>query len=104
MWRSSVINKPWRKQNVDSVYTERAILLAIISKMYHSHFRPDENEEEGFQHVLCIHISVLDKTLTWHIADRDLVYFRRLLVKGRTDCGMEWFDTDDKYRIMESMI
>ncbi len=49
----------------DIVYTERAILLALMTKMYSSHFRIDDEEEEGFQHVLCVHLRSYDKTLTW---------------------------------------
>ncbi len=88
----------------DIVYTERAILLALMTKMYSSHFRIDDEEEEGFQHVLCVHLRSYDKTLTWHIADDDLKYFKRLFAKNPYDCNMPWYTTDEKYEVMEMMI
>lgn len=86
------------------IYSERAILLAIMCKMYHSHIKIDESGEKGFKYVLCVHIRDMDKVLTWHIADDDLKYFRRLLVKAPQECGIPYFTTAEKYKIMEMML
>ena len=74
------------------IYTERAVLLSLLSRHYTAHVVPVTDPEPGFEWAVCLHIN--GKQHAWHIADHDLHLFKRLL---RTDGHYDGHTTQEKY-------
>jgi hypothetical protein len=97
----------------DGVYAERNQLVALLSHIYPSHISIDENADEGWQHVVCIHLLWQEPTVfgdarnhlgpryawhisqaAWHIPDREVPLFAHLPVQPNDWDGHE---TPEKY-------
>ena len=80
-----------------NIYTERAMLLALLACHYPAHICPATDPEPGFTHVVCIHVG--GRQHAWHIADEDLIFFERL---PRRENHYDGHTTDDKYQSLWS--
>jgi len=58
-------------------YTERAHLLALLTRKENAAIYTDPDGEEGFTNVLALNAG--GRWLTWHIADTDLPLFANVM-------------------------
>lgn len=82
--------------NCDTVYRERAHLLALLATHYPSHIQPDPVEPDW----PVLYLDLPTGQAAWHIGERDLGLFQHV----RTDVYEPWdgHTTDEKYaRIAE---
>jgi hypothetical protein len=78
-------------------YTERAHLLAVLSRIYPAHLFVPSDKEEGFSYALCIHFPWGQGT--WHLDDADTFgLFQPLLPAKPSD--YDGHTTTQKYTAM----
>lgn len=61
--------RPDQPPGLMSIYTERAHLLGLLSRLYPSHLYFPDDPEPGFTYGVCIHFPW--GQATWHLADED---------------------------------
>jgi hypothetical protein len=82
------------------IYSERAILVALLTRTYDAHLAIPSDAEPGFTYVCCIHFPW--GQATWHIADDDAVkWFQHLPIR---DNDWDGHTTIDKYARMSAAI
>lgn len=90
------------EESLDSVYTERAHVVAALSKLFPAHMTEHEGDQEPWDdewtNVVCIHLPT--GQVTWHISKRDLHHFGHLLHQ-RSD--YDGHDTPEKYRRLDAL-
>lgn len=76
------------------IYSERAHLLAVLSRAYPSRAFTDHNGEQGFDFVVAVNLYNGGKWWCWHVSDRDKHLF------DHVSYGPSVYDghsTEDKY-------
>jgi hypothetical protein len=65
-----------QEQRIRSVYRERDLVVAALSKIFPSHLKRDLDMEEGYKTVVCIHLP--KGQAGWHIPDDEVILFDHL--------------------------
>jgi hypothetical protein len=83
---------------LDSLYSERAHLVALLMKDYKGSYKEDP-EEEGW---MIVYADIPTGQVSWHIAPADRHLFENL--RFAPDIEWDWHTTDAKYaRVREAI-
>lgn len=85
---------------LNSAYTERAQVIAALSKIFPSWLNKPTDEWEGFDYA--VYIKLPTGQVSWHISNNDLHFFDHL----ERDNPLEPWDghsTEEKYRRLNAL-
>lgn len=86
--------------NIDEVYTERAHLVAALSKLFPSSLGEHDGDDWDDDWRTACYIELPTGQVSWHIASKDVHLFEHLEKEGNSWDG---HTTEEKYKRLDAL-